>query len=44
MRMYSVTSTIEFMGNIIFWIVVGLFGIWVLSKFFMNIKTLREEG
>jgi hypothetical protein len=40
----SVTSGIEFIGNIVFWIVVGAFGIWVLSKFFMNIKTLREEG
>jgi len=40
----SVTSTIESVGNIVFWIVVGLFGVWVLSKFFMNIKTLREEG
>ena len=40
----SVTSTIESVGNIVFWIVVGLFGIWVISKFFANIKTLREEG
>ncbi len=40
----SVTSGIETAGNIIFWIVVSFFGIWVFSKFFMNIKTLREEG
>jgi uncharacterized membrane protein YfcA len=40
----SVTSVIEFIGNIVFWIVVGAFGIWVLSKFFLNIKKLREEG
>ncbi len=40
----SVTSGIETAGNIIFWIVVGFFGFWVFSKFFMNIKTLREEG
>jgi hypothetical protein len=40
----SVTSGIETAGNIIFWIVVGFFGLWVFSKFFMNIKTLREEG
>jgi uncharacterized membrane protein YfcA len=39
----SLTSTVEFVGNIIFWIVVGAFGVWVLSKFFMNIKTLRGE-
>ncbi len=40
----SVTSTIESVGNIVFWIVVGLFGVWVISKFFVNIKALREEG
>ncbi len=40
----SVTSTIETLGNYIFWIVVAAFGIWVLGKFFTNIKTLREEG
>jgi hypothetical protein len=34
---------IEFIGNIIFWVVVGAFGIWVLGKFFTNIKTLRGE-
>ena len=40
----GISSAIESGGNIIFWIVVGFFGFWVLSKFFMNIKTLREEG
>ena len=40
----SVTSNIEFAGNIIFWIVVGFFGFWVISKFFANIGKLREEG
>ena len=40
----SVTSTIESVGNIVFWIVVGFFGVWVISKFFANIKALREEG
>jgi len=40
----SVTSNIEYAGNIIFWIVVGFFGLWVFSKFFMNIGKLREEG
>jgi uncharacterized membrane protein YfcA len=37
-------ATIESVGNIVFWIIVGAFGIWVLSKFFTNIKALREEG
>ena len=34
---------IEFVGNIVFWIVVAIFGLWIFSKFFVNIKTLREE-
>ena len=40
----AVTSNIEYAGNIIFWIVVGFFGFWVMSKFFANIGKLREEG
>jgi uncharacterized protein len=40
----GLTTNIEFVGNIIFWIVVGFFGIWVISKFFANIGKLREEG
>ncbi len=40
----SVTAGIESAGNFIFWIVVGFFGLWVISKFFANIKTLREEA
>ena len=35
---------IETVGNYIFWIVIALFGFWIFSKFFSNIKTLREEG
>ena len=40
----SATSIIETAGNVVFWTVIAIFGFWVLSKFFMNIKTLREEG
>ncbi len=40
----SLINNIEFAGNIIFWIVVGFFGFWVLSKFFVNIGKLREEA
>ena len=40
----SVTSNIEFVGNIIFWIVVTVFGIWLFSKFFANIGALREDA
>ena len=38
----SVSGPIDFIGTIIFWVVVGFFGIWVLSKFFGNLKALRE--
>lgn len=34
---------IESAGNIIFWIVVSVFAIWVISKFIMNINVLRGE-
>jgi len=40
----STVNAIEFVGNIIFWVVVAIFGIWVIGKFFTNIKTLRGEG
>jgi len=35
---------IESVGNIVFWIVVAIFGLWIFSKFFANIKTLRQEA
>ncbi len=40
----SATSMIETVGNYVFWIVVSAFGLWVLSKFVLNINKLREEG
>lgn len=40
----SVVDTIESIGNIVFWIVVAFFGLWIISKFVTNIKTLREEA
>jgi hypothetical protein len=40
----SLTTNIEFVGNIIFWIVVAFFGFWIISKFVTNIGKLREEG
>ena len=39
----SLVSGIEYVGNIIFWIVVSIFGIWVISKFITNIGKLRGE-
>ena len=38
-----VVSTIESVGNIIFWVVVGFFAVWVIGKFVTNIGTLRGE-
>ncbi len=40
----STINAIEFVGNIVFWIVVAIFGLWIFSKFFGNMKTLREEA
>ncbi|HMK48746.1 MAG TPA: sulfite exporter TauE/SafE family protein [Thermodesulfovibrionales bacterium] len=40
----ALTANIEFIGNIVFWIVVAFFGLWIISKFVTNIGKLREEG
>jgi uncharacterized membrane protein YfcA len=40
----SAVDMIEMVGNVVFWVVVGFFGIWVISKFVVNIGKLREEG
>jgi uncharacterized protein len=37
-------NAIELVGNVVFWIVVAIFGLWIFSKFFQNVKTLREEA
>jgi uncharacterized membrane protein YfcA len=34
---------IEKVGFYLFWIIIALFGVWVLSKFFGNLKRLKEE-
>lgn len=34
---------IETVGNILFWIVVAVFGVWIFGKFFANLGLLREE-
>jgi uncharacterized membrane protein YfcA len=36
-------NAIESIGNVVFWVVVAIFGLWIFSKFFANIKTFREE-
>jgi uncharacterized membrane protein YfcA len=35
---------IELVGDVLFWIVVAVFGIWVIGKFVVNIGKLRAEG
>jgi uncharacterized protein len=38
-----VVDGIESVGNIVFWVVVAVFGVWVFGKFFANLGQLREE-
>jgi hypothetical protein len=40
----DITAGIEFFGNILFWLVVAVFGIWVIGKFVTNVGKLRAEG
>jgi hypothetical protein len=40
----GMVNSIEFVGNILFWIVVAVFGLWIFAKFFGNVGSLREEG
>ncbi len=40
----EVVGTIDFVGAIIFWVVVALFGVWVGGKFISNIGKLRGEA
>lgn len=36
-------NNVEFVGNIIFWVVVAIFGLWIFGKFFANVGKLIEE-
>ncbi|MBF0458480.1 MAG: sulfite exporter TauE/SafE family protein [Nitrospirae bacterium] len=38
----GVSNGIETFGDIIFWVVVGFFALWIFSKFFGNLKKLKE--
>jgi uncharacterized membrane protein YfcA len=40
----QLVNIIQDVGNVVFWIVVAFFGIWVFSKFFFNIGKLRGEA
>jgi hypothetical protein len=39
----DVVDTVEYVGSIVFWVVVVIFGTWVISKFLCNIGKLRAE-
>lgn len=36
-------NSIDVVGNMVFWGIVGIFGIWVTSKFIINVPRLRKE-
>lgn len=40
----TLCNWIEEIGNVVFWAVVAFFGIWVFSKFFLNLGKLRGEA
>jgi hypothetical protein len=40
----DLANGIEAVGFWLFWIMIGIFGVWLFIKFFGNMKTLREEG
>jgi uncharacterized membrane protein YfcA len=40
----SLSLTLNSIGNWTFFVVVGIFALWVISKFIANIKTLRGEA
>jgi len=40
----GVVNIIEDVGNVVFWVVVAFFGLWVFSKFFLNLGKLRGEA
>lgn len=39
----DLVTTIESAGNVVFWVVVAFFAVWVIGKFVVNISTLRGE-
>ena len=39
----DLVKTIESVGNVVFWVVVTVFALWVISKFITNISVLRGE-
>ncbi|MDE7242168.1 sulfite exporter TauE/SafE family protein [Desulfovibrio sp.] len=40
----ALVNGIEAVGNVVFWVVVAFFGLWVCSKFFLNMGKLRGNA
>jgi uncharacterized protein len=40
----SVGKTLDQIGNVLFFIVIGIFAVWVIGKFIGNLRVLRGEG
>jgi hypothetical protein len=40
----AVITTLDYIGNVSFFLVVGIFALWVISTFLMNMGALRQEG
>ena len=41
---HGLTSFLTSVGNLVFFVIIGFFGLWVFAKFIGNIPTLRSEG
>jgi hypothetical protein len=39
----TTSRILSFIGNLAFFIAIGIFSLWVIGKFLANIKTLRGE-
>jgi len=39
----ELANALDFIGLIVFFVIVGIFGIWVFSMFFKNLDTLRGK-
>ena len=40
----ALVNGVEAVGNVVFWVVVAFFGLWVCSKFFLNLGKLRGNA
>jgi hypothetical protein len=40
---HGVTKILNGTGNIVFFVIIGFFGVWVFAKFLANIPALRGE-